>query len=346
MKRLIGLILSAVLLTGLLTGCAGTATQDSASTMESTTDTTAESTAESSETAESVVEESTTEESTTEQSESDEMAFPRTYTDARGKEVTIEEKPERIAVATWMITEKLLAIDAPPVGADTVAIMSEWASMKEYFEKYQVEDLGTEVNIEKLLELKPDIILATTANEKIYDQLEAIAPVVVFDVDVMFGDWQTSTREVAKVVGEEAAAEAFIDDMMVQINQAKEKLSVDGKTVGFLRLWSKTIYSMGVSTCAAYYDDDKGLGLEIPQGWPEQIGELSLESLTEINPDYIFISTSEDEDYMDELSQNSVWNNLTAVKEGHVYSIDISALSGGSLASKYGIQVIIDALAE
>ena len=325
MKKLMGLLVSITLLTGILAGCAGTPVQESSGTSESTPIPTI---------------------TNTPQTSVDEAAFPRTYTDARGKEVTIEKKPERIAVTTWMITEKLFALDTPPIAADTVETMSTWASMKDYFEKYQVEDLGTEVNVEKLLEMKPDIILATSSNEKILDQLEEIAPVIVFDVSLMFGDWQASTREVAKVIGEEAAAETFIDDLMTQITQTKEELSVDGKTVGFLRLWSKTIYSMGVATCAAYYDESNGLGLEIPQGWPEEIGELSLEALTEMNPDYIFISSSEDEAYMEELGKNSVWNSLKAVKEGQVYSIDLSALSGGALASKYGVQVVSDALAE
>lgn len=326
MKRRIRMLLSAVFLIALLSGCGGTPENNSTSVLESTSD--------------------TEESSTAQPAENDEAAFPRTYTDARGKKVTIEKKPERIAVTTWMITEKLLAIDVPPVAADTVETMSAWASMKEYFEKYQIEDLGTEVNLEKLLELKPDLILATQANENIYDKLEAIAPVIVFDVNLMFGDWQTSTREVAKAVGEEEAAEDFIADMMTQIAKAKEKISIEGKTVGFLRLWSKTIYSMGVETCAAYYDEDKGLGLAIPEEWPEEIGGLSLEALTEINPDYIFISSTEDEVYMEELSKNAVWNSLTAVKEGHVYPIDLSALSGGALASKYGIEVVVEALSE
>ncbi len=271
-------------------------------------------------------------------------SFPFIYTDARGKKVTIEKKPERIAVSSWMITEKLFAMEKPPVASDTVEIMSTWESMKQYFEQYQIADLGTEVNLEKLLEQKPDIILATTANEAIYDQLESIAPMVVFDVNVMFGDWQNSLREVSKVIGEEKAAETFISSLMSQIKQSKESLVMEGKSVAFLRLWSKTVYSMGKSTCAAYYDEDNGLGLQAPEGWPDEIGELSLEALAEMNPEYIFISTSEDETYMQELSKNTVWNNLTAVKEGHVYTIDLSALSGGALAAQYGVQVVSESL--
>lgn len=276
--------------------------------------------------------------------ETSDTSFPITYTDARGKKVTIEKKPTRIAVSSWMITEKLLAMEKPPIASDTVEIMSTWESMKQYFEQYQIADLGTEVNLEKLLEQKPDLILATTANEAIYDQLESIAPVVVFDVNVMFGDWQNSLREVSMVIGEEKAAEAFISSLMSQITQSKESIAMEGKSVAFLRLWSKTVYSMGISTCAAYYDNDNGLGLLAPEGWTDEIGELSLEALAEMNPEYIFISTSEDETYMQELSKNTVWNNLTAVKEGHVYTIDLSALSGGALAAQYGVQVVSESL--
>lgn len=274
----------------------------------------------------------------------EEVDYPFAYTDARGKKVVIEKKPERIAVATWMITEKLLAIATPPIAADTMQTMSTWASMKDYLEEYQIEDLGTEVNLERLLELKPDLILATEANANIYEKLEAIAPVVVFDVNVMFGDWQTSTREVAKVVGESKNAETFINDLIQQIENGKKELSTDGKTVGFLRLWSNSIYSMGIESCSAYYGDENGLGLNIPKDWPKEIGAISLEALTQMNPDYIFISSIEDEAYMKELETNEVWNSLTAVKENQVYTIDLSALSGGALASKYGVEVILEAL--
>lgn len=114
--------------------------------------------------------------------------------------------------------------------------------------------------------------------------------------------------------------------------------------------WVSYVFGATLSTQWVYFlvphDKNNGLGLEIPKNWPEAIGELPLEALTEINPDYIFIANAEDEAYMAELNKNSVWNSLTAVKEGHLYSIDISALSGGALAAKYGVQVVLDALSE
>lgn len=327
MKKLLGLILSVALMMGALAGCAGTPAENSGTSTPPVSD--AGTTDASDKTAEA--------------------EWPHTYTDARGKEITLEKKPERIAVTTWLVTENLMALDTPPVASDTVTIMSEWASMKEYFEKYEVENLGDnqqEINLEKLADVAPDLILATTANEKVYEQLEKIAPVIVFDSGVLFEDWQNSIREIAKVVGEETAAEGFIENTMEQVAQARAKVSSLGKTVGFIRVLQKGVYSLSVDQLSMYYDPEKGLGLTIPEGWAEETGEISLEVFSEMNPDYLFVSGGEDQAYMDELNKNSVWSALTAVKEGHVYAIDLSGLTGGPLATKYGVQTVLDALTD
>jgi iron complex transport system substrate-binding protein len=325
MKILMKLVLSAVLLAGLLTGCAKPPSTE-------TTDTSPP-------------------ESTPAASDTEDAAWPRTHTDARGKEVTIEKKPERIAVTTWMITENLMALDTPPVAADTVEIMSEWASTKEYFVKYKVENLGAsqeEINLEKLLEVQPDLILATTANEKIYDALEKIAPVIVFDAALLFDDWHSAIREVAQVVGAEEAAEAFIKSSDESIVQAREEFAGSEGTVAFLRIYGKTLSCLGTDQLALYYSADKGLGLPLPQGWPEDGGEVSLEGFVELAPEVIFVNASDPEaqSYLDGFAENSVWNSIPAVKEGRVYPFDLSGLTGGPLASKYGIQTVLDALAK
>lgn len=326
MTKFIGLVLSVSLLMSMVSGCEAQSAKNNTGVPENSSE--------------------ISETDTPEENEAEESEFPRTYIDARGKEVTLEKKPERIAVTTWMITENLLALETPPVAADTVDMMSSWAAMKDYFQNYRVEDLGAtnEINLEKLTELAPDLILATTANEKIYDQLEKIAPVIVFDSDTLFKDWQNAVSEIDKVIGVEEEAEQFINTMMEQVAYAREQVSDLGKTVGFVRGLSKGLYSLSVEQLSMYYDTDKGLGLTVPDNWAEETGTISLEAFSEINPDYIFISSSEGQKYFEELEKNSVWNSLTAVKENHVFSIDTSGLTGGPLATKYGVQTVLDAL--
>ena len=333
MKRILSIILVLVLVTGAIIGCSKKADDGNdkvAPVAES----------EQQETREAV---------NADQDESTSV-WPRAYVDSRGNEIILEKQPERIVVTTWMVTENLLALDMPPAASDTVTMMSEWASMKSYFEIYQIDNLGeshVDVNIEKILDIQPDLILATTANEKIYDQLEKIAPVIVFDTATLFESWQGSIREVAKVVGKEKTAEQFIEKTMDQLKTGREKIAtLEAGTFGFLRLINKGIYAFSEEQLSMYYDAAKGLDLSVPRGWPEKTGTISLESFIEIDPDYIFISGSEDQAMMEELEKNAAWNGLKAVKNGHLYPIDLSGLTGGPLATKYGALTIVEAISK
>ncbi|MFR1805005.1 MAG: ABC transporter substrate-binding protein, partial [Faecalispora jeddahensis] len=74
MKRLIGLMLSLALLTGILAGCANTTTGGSGTASDDS----------------SAVSQTGTSDA--------EEAWPRTITDALGKQITLEKKPERVAL--------------------------------------------------------------------------------------------------------------------------------------------------------------------------------------------------------------------------------------------------------
>lgn len=275
-----------------------------------------------------------------------EATWPHTYVDSRGKEITLTEKPERIASVTWMVTENLLALERPPIAADTVAMMSEWASMKDYFDKYTIEDLGDmNSNLEKLLAMQPDLILATNYNEEVLEQLEKIAPVIVFDGDALFSNWVESLREVGKALNETEAAETFISETMSIVDNGKEQLKdANIGTIGFMRLVNKDMYLFDQNQLAMYYDSAKGLGLQVPPNWPEKTGTIQLESLPDINPDHLFVSSGEDPVLFDELKESSVWQGLTASQKNQVHAIDLSGLTGGALATRYGVETILSAL--
>jgi iron complex transport system substrate-binding protein len=284
-------------------------------------------------------------------SEETASAWPRTYEDALGNQVVMEKRPERIAAVDWRITERLMALDIPPVASDTVAIMAEWASMKQYFQQYQVESIGDsqdQINMEKLLETGPDLILASDVNNQIYEGLAKISDTISFNGAELFEDWQGSLREVAKVVGAEENAEQFIADMDQLIQQNRELLGeqLAGKTVAFMRAWNKDLYIYNRQQLSMYYDQDGGLGLGIPEGYPEETGVVSLEALSELNPDYIFVSGVETlEELRGTIADGAVWDSLEAVRNSHLYLLDLSAMTGGPLAVKYGVETVVDTLA-
>jgi iron complex transport system substrate-binding protein len=327
MKRFIVLLLSIALLTGVPAGCSGTsAGNNGTSTPESTP--------------------ATTDTSTPEPSESEEAAWPRTYTDSRGKEVTIEAKPQRIVSGSFSVTNALLALEVPIAHAAFDESISQWVTWKPYFDANTIEYIGEEkaVDFEKLIALEPDLIITSTSIDiSVTEQYEKIAPMVAFDYSLLAGDWKTAIREIGKVIGEEQAAENIIQESLEEAKQAREAFKNIEGTVGFTRAVQKSLFALPASELSFYYDAEEGLGLTVPDNWFETQGKTSLESFAEINPDYLFISV-EDQGYMEELENNSVWNSLTAVKEGRVYPIDLSELASNPLARKSGLQTMLNAL--
>jgi iron complex transport system substrate-binding protein len=81
---------------------------------------------------------------------------------------------------------------------------------------------------------------------------------------------------------------------------------------------------------------ESGLGLTAPDGYTNDTeGAMSLEGLSELNPDHIFYMSDTAGDYKavyDELQASSVWTSLNAVKNGNVYPID------------HGIDTVFEAL--
>src|SRR5690606_17933659 len=61
---------------------------------------------------------------------------------------------------------------------------------------------------------------------------------------------------------------------------------------------------------------------------------ISLEKFAEINPDYLFVQFSPDENAdqpkaLEELQKNPIWKSLKAVKNGHVYVNIVDPLAQG-----------------
>ncbi|WP_313339794.1 ABC transporter substrate-binding protein [Sedimentibacter sp.] len=328
MKKFMGFIVSAVLLVGLLAGCAKAPE----------------------ETNNIPVSESPAPETETNTDINTESEWPRTYVDALGREVVIEQKPEKPVMIFFRNLEHLFVMDEPPVaGTEVVDVYNGWEVFKPYAETHEVIDLGSmsAVNIERLLEVEPDLILVYSGTyEKVGEQLEKIAPTIA--VNNYGDDWQTPLVEYGKIFGKEDKAQEEIHKLKVQLKEGAEKLaSYSDKTFAFLSMESSKEFTVYVLDFV--YNKEAGLGLNAPGDYLDKgRTTISLEGIAEFNPDYLFIYNNAlndmDESYIEELSNNSVWNSLEAVKNNNVHLIDRSAFSGGPLSISYGIDAILEAL--
>lgn len=277
------------------------------------------------------------------------IVYPYEYTDAAERTIVIEKEPQSIVTNYLPLWETLILLGVKPVavsGADNY--IKTWDAFQGY-DVSGVKDLGaSELNLELLAQLKPDLILNQSYDMKNLEigNLEKIGPVAVFGNDTKM-DWRLSLREVAKIVNKQEKAEEVIKDLDEKLEADREKLAEKYKdqTVVQFSLMGKDKYY--VAYRPDLYDEEKGLGLNVPEGFTqsETYEQISMEALVKMNPDYIFVNVFDgDEPLLEELENNSVWRSLKAVKNEHIYQIDGSGHAASPLATLYTVNFITDKL--
>ena len=277
------------------------------------------------------------------------ITYPYEYTDAAGRTIVIDNEPLAVVTNYLPLWETLILLGVKPIavsGADNY--IKTWDAFEGY-DVSGVKDLGaSELNLELLAQLKPDMILNQSYDMKNLEigNLEKIGPVAVFGNDTKM-DWRLSLREVAKIVNKQDKAEEVIKEMDKKLEADREKLAEKYKdqTVVQFSLMGKDKYY--VAYRPDLYDKEKGLGLNVPEGFTqsETYEQISMEALVKMNPDYIFVNVFDgDEPLLEELENNSVWKSLKAVKNEHIYQIDGSGHAASPLATLYTVNFITDKL--
>ena len=262
-------------------------------------------------------------------------------------EMTFDEVPNDIVVLDVQYLDHLLALGKQPIG--TVYAGTDQA-LPEYLGDQPGDPtlLGTyeEPNIEQILSIEPDLIIATDAHEGIYDQLDQIAPTLVFD---RMEDWKDVQQNIGKLLGEEEEAQSIIDNYNEKVSALKEELveKMDGETVALIRPRDDMIrlHTTDHRTAEILYDD---LGLTPPELAKDQSDTssmISIEILPEMDADHFFLlQDATNAELTAEFKDTSVWKGLKAVTEGHVYEKDTALWAG--YYSPIALDIVVDEIAE
>lgn len=209
------------------------------------------------------------------------------------------------------------------------------------------------LNKEALLATNPDLIVLYTsnmANEETYKQYSAIAPTYVFEDATV--DWKQTLKVIGSMTGTSTKAEQAIHDYDITVKEAKAKLKpyVDKKTFAVIRAKPKEIQLMDGSYYSGLvlYSD---LGLtphKLVKEWSWNHAQaLSLEKLPELDADYIFVLVQgkESKTRMTEYENSALWNNLPAVKNGHVFEMPSNYwMASGAIANTKKINDVLGAI--
>lgn len=248
-----------------------------------------------------------------------------TVTDVKGN-VEIPKNPKRIVDLSG--NSDILSI----IGYKVIGTANSDAYDQTKFPSYLEETLkgakilGYSMNptmdVEAIMNLNPDLIIISTVQEKMYDELSKIAPTVMIKLEAL--NWKEDVKAFAKVFGKEDVANKWLADYEAKAKAAgdkiKEKYGAHTTYLSFLASGGQLFVFDGAGFGSVLYED---MGLKKPEGMPKQ-SDISLpvvtyEGLASIKADYIFeIATPADKK---ELEANAIWNNIPAVKDGNVVEL-------------------------
>ncbi len=259
---------------------------------------------------------------------------PGSYTDDMGRQVNIEEVPERIVSFGASVTEILFALglEDKVVGVDMYSDYPEGAASKPY-----VGDAWNP-SIESIVALEPDLIV-TVESEQLTGNLNDLGLTYIVLDPENFYNIADDFRLVGEVTGKKTEGEQMAEDIEEAIDDVTERVQgadrpkvffiVDANdpnkpwTSGSLSFIHDIITIAGGENIAAWVADD--------------FVEISIEEIVDAEPDIIVVQTwggGIPTITAEELEEHIIWQQLEAVQEGRIYFID------GDLISRFGPRIV------
>lgn len=248
--------------------------------------------------------------------------FPRDVTHAMGT-TTIASEPKRVVVLETGELDAVLALGVKPVGmATTKSVDPIPAYLADQVE--DVETIGTtnELNIEKIAELKPDIIIGSQLRaEKLYPQLSEIAP-TVFAIRPG-STWKENFLLAGEALGREKKAEEVMDTYDRAAADIKSEVK-PGTTVSMVRFLPGKLRLYGHQSLIGTVLRDAGFQRPKSQDIDELAAEISPEEIDKAEADYLFYSSygAANATGEAEVVGSNGWKNLSAVQQGRAHRVD------------------------
>ena len=273
----------------------------------------------------------------------------RTLTDAQDHKVEVPNKPKRI-IASYL-EDYLVALDEKPVAQWTVGEGKIQHYLQDKLDG--IPTINYDLPYEDVLKFEPDLLLigsdGTLEGGK-YKEYSKIAPTYV----VKNGDgvtWREQLEDIAQVLGKEDKAKKVETDYDDLVKQTKTDLKdkIQGKSAAVLWVTNNSAFMVADNRSSGELIY-KELGFEVPELTKEisekatsDFSQVSLESLSQLDADYLFLVNS---DTGAAMFKDPLWRNIPAVKNNHLYEFDgnSSWLYNGPIAYTRIVENIKDVL--
>lgn len=238
----------------------------------------------------------------------------RSVRDEIGRRVRVPLHPRRIVSLAPSVTETLFALGA----GDTVVGVTEFCDYPPA--AGSKARIGGMVNPswEAIVDLEPDLVLATTAgnDRNLVAQAEALRLPLFFLNTPDIGSLLESLTRLGELVGSPDRARALRDALAGRLESLERRNSAGPRPRVLFLVWTEPIVVPGKGT---FLDDAlrragcESISSDGPPGWPT----YDLETVLLRNPRWI-LAAAQNASFLDGLRERPGWRSLEAVQRGRV----------------------------
>lgn len=250
-------------------------------------------------------------------------AFPRSVSDFQGRPTLIAKPPERIVSIGASNTEFLFALGAGDrvVGVDDFSDFPAEAKKKDKVG-------GVKVNVEKVVSLRPDLVLSIKISDGSIERIAAAGIAVVVVDPVGLADVYRSAVLIGTAVG--ADGQRLAADLERRVDAVRARTSS-------LSPKPRVFHEVDASDPAKPFTVGPGSylseliavagGANIADRAPSAYPQLSLEEVVRADPQVIVLADADYGVTAEQVASRPGWSGITAVREGKVFGISDSLVS-------------------
>lgn len=234
-------------------------------------------------------------------------------------ETCVPINPQRVIVLGDL--DNVLALGIKPVGATRLLDGNFLSYLSEQSGGIEKIGLNGQPNLEKILLLKPDLILGSSADEGIYDKLSQIAPTVLAGGDITWKEW---LKTYAEALGKTKEAEKLLNDYNKRIEVFQQMSDRLSKTqVSVVDFWADQVRIYMNESFSGLILSDIGLPRPPAQNKDKNFESISLEIIPKMEGDVIFLVLGgHNESKLTQFMSHPLWSQLNAVRQGKVYEVN------------------------
>ena len=242
----------------------------------------------------------------------------------------LKKAPKRIVILENLYGEILDPLDITPVGATTgQADSQEFSTLfKKQYKDAKVVSVGWQGNpdLDKIAELKPDLILMTGEQEDLYEELSEIAPTVGYQINTDENwDYHETSLKVAEIFDKRDEMKKDLDrlDAREAVFAENVKAKFGNQKLMYLRVTDNDIRYYAYGHFGYLYDTYHFNRAETFN--PDDMFQvIDPDKLKDINPDLLIVQADSQELLDNKLKNTPVWTSLKAVQNNKVIYADYS----------------------